>query len=153
MSVCGANSTTYIYPAEVFPTKFRAAAHGMSAACGKAGAIVSALAFNQLSKKLGTPAVLWSEYYEFFFFSACFSLSFLYFALIPFSSSCRFFVFISFRMVKLTHAWFPVFFGCCIVGAALTQLLPESRGYDPDAVYAREIAEAQAAASASDARR
>ena len=77
-----ANSTTYIYPAEVFPTKFRAAAHGMSAACGKAGAIVSALAFNQLSKKLGTPAVLWSEYYEFFCFFL--SLSFLSFLFFPF---------------------------------------------------------------------
>ena len=49
-----------MYPAEVFPTKFRATAHGMSAACGKAGAIISALAFNSLSKKIGTPAVLWS---------------------------------------------------------------------------------------------
>ena len=49
-----------MYPAEVFPTKFRATAHGMSAACGKAGAIISALAFNQLSQDIGTPAVLWS---------------------------------------------------------------------------------------------
>ena len=56
----GANATTYIYPAEVFPTKFKATAHGVSAACGKAGAIISALAFNSLSKKIGTPAVLWS---------------------------------------------------------------------------------------------
>lgn len=55
----GANTTTYCYPAEVFPTKFRAAAHGMSAACGKAGAIISALAFNSLTKDIGTPKVLW----------------------------------------------------------------------------------------------
>ncbi|KAJ8073729.1 hypothetical protein AAF712_003215 [Marasmius tenuissimus] len=55
----GANTTTYCYPAEVFPTRFRASAHGLSAAAGKAGAIVSALAFNQLSKDIGTPAVLW----------------------------------------------------------------------------------------------
>ena len=48
------------YPAEVFPTRFRASAHGMSAACGKAGAIISALAFNSLSKSVGTPVVLWS---------------------------------------------------------------------------------------------
>lgn len=54
--------TTYIYPAEVFPTRFKAFAHGMSAACGKAGAIISALAFNSLSKSIGTPAVLWSTY-------------------------------------------------------------------------------------------
>ncbi|KAH8083788.1 phosphate transporter [Cristinia sonorae] len=61
----GANTTTYCYPAELFPTKFRAAAHGISAASGKAGAIISALAFNSLSKKIGTPAVLW------IFFGCC----------------------------------------------------------------------------------
>jgi len=55
----GANTTTFLYPAEVFPTKFRATAHGMSAACGKAGAIISSLAFNQLSQSIGTPNVLW----------------------------------------------------------------------------------------------
>ncbi|KAK7033653.1 hypothetical protein VNI00_012653 [Paramarasmius palmivorus] len=55
----GANTTTYCYPAELFPTKFKAFAHGLSAAAGKAGAIVSALAFNQLSKDIGTPDVLW----------------------------------------------------------------------------------------------
>jgi PHS family inorganic phosphate transporter-like MFS transporter len=61
----GANSTTYIYPAEVFPTRFRASAHGLSAASGKAGAIISSLAFNSLSKKVGTPVVLW------IFFACC----------------------------------------------------------------------------------
>ncbi|ETW82243.1 inorganic phosphate transporter [Heterobasidion irregulare TC 32-1] len=55
----GANATTYCYPAEVFPTRYRATAHGVSAACGKAGAIIAALAFNSLSKKIGTPNVLW----------------------------------------------------------------------------------------------
>ncbi|TFK23784.1 hypothetical protein FA15DRAFT_555411, partial [Coprinopsis marcescibilis] len=48
-----------IYRVSIFPTRFRAFAHGILAASGKAGAIVSALAFNTLSKKLGTPAVLW----------------------------------------------------------------------------------------------
>ncbi|KAF9218778.1 MFS general substrate transporter [Gyrodon lividus] len=55
----GANATTYCYPAEVFPTKYRASAHGLSAACGKAGAIISALVFNTLTTSIGTPAVLW----------------------------------------------------------------------------------------------
>ncbi|KAJ7234736.1 major facilitator superfamily domain-containing protein [Mycena rebaudengoi] len=55
----GANTTTYCYPAEVFPTRFRASAHGMSAAAGKAGAIISALVFNKLSEKIGTDKVLW----------------------------------------------------------------------------------------------
>ncbi|TFK37800.1 phosphate transporter [Crucibulum laeve] len=61
----GANATTYCYPAEVFPTRFRASAHGISAASGKAGAIISALAFNTLSKSIGTPAILW------IFFGCC----------------------------------------------------------------------------------
>ncbi|KAI0265684.1 major facilitator superfamily domain-containing protein [Gloeopeniophorella convolvens] len=55
----GANATTYCYPAEVFPTRFRATAHGISAASGKAGAIISSLAFNALSTSIGTPDVLW----------------------------------------------------------------------------------------------
>lgn len=61
--------TTYCYPAEVFPTRYRAFAHGISAASGKAGAILSALAFNSLSKKVGTPVILWSEYSFIPFFS------------------------------------------------------------------------------------
>ncbi|KAH0586682.1 hypothetical protein H2248_007899 [Termitomyces sp. 'cryptogamus'] len=61
----GANTTSYCYPAEVFPTRYRATAHGLSAAFGKLGAIVSALAFNTLTKKIGTPAVLW------IFFGCC----------------------------------------------------------------------------------
>ncbi|KAF8922141.1 MFS general substrate transporter [Mucidula mucida] len=55
----GANTTTYCYPAELFPTRFRAFAHGISAASGKAGAIISALAFNSLTEDIGTPNVLW----------------------------------------------------------------------------------------------
>lgn len=43
----------------MFPTKFRASAHGLSAACGKAGAIISALVFNSLTDSIGTPNVLW----------------------------------------------------------------------------------------------
>jgi len=61
----GANSTTYIYPAELFPTRYRAFAHGISAACGKFGAIISASAFSVLTNKVGTPAVLW------IFFACC----------------------------------------------------------------------------------
>ncbi|KAF8574012.1 MFS general substrate transporter [Ramaria rubella] len=60
-----ANSTTYLYPAEVFPTRFRASAHGISAASGKAGAIISSLGFNALTSSIGTPNVLW------IFFACC----------------------------------------------------------------------------------
>ncbi|KAI8362773.1 major facilitator superfamily domain-containing protein [Blakeslea trispora] len=44
----GANTTTFIIPGEVFPTKVRASAHGISAASGKAGAIIASFAFNVL---------------------------------------------------------------------------------------------------------
>lgn len=91
----GANATTYCYPAEVFPTRYRAFAHGMSAACGKTGAIISALVFNSLTDKIGTPAVLW------------------------------------------------IFFGCSLLGAACTFLLPEVAGRDPDAVLEEELREQQ----------
>ncbi|KAF8968635.1 phosphate transporter [Flammula alnicola] len=56
----GANTTTYVLlPRRGLPTRFRATAHGISAAAGKCGAIISALAFNTLSKRIGTPAILW----------------------------------------------------------------------------------------------
>ncbi|CAF1014206.1 unnamed protein product [Adineta ricciae] len=54
----GANATTFIIPAEVFPTRFRATAHGLSAACGKAGAILAAFAFNVLVDHGGKNAFL-----------------------------------------------------------------------------------------------
>ncbi|KAJ4720257.1 Phosphate transporter [Melia azedarach] len=38
----GPNSTTFIVPAELFPAKFRSTCHGISAAAGKAGAIIGA---------------------------------------------------------------------------------------------------------------
>jgi PHS family inorganic phosphate transporter-like MFS transporter len=54
----GANATTFIIPAEVFPTRFRSTAHGISAACGKAGAILAAFAFNPLVDYGGKNAFL-----------------------------------------------------------------------------------------------
>lgn len=46
----GPNSTTFVLPAEVFPTHWRSSAHGFCAACGKAGAIVGAFGFLYASK-------------------------------------------------------------------------------------------------------
>lgn len=40
MMNAGPNTTTYVLPAEVFPTKLRASGHGIAAAAGKAGATV-----------------------------------------------------------------------------------------------------------------
>ncbi|KAK9121533.1 hypothetical protein Syun_019150 [Stephania yunnanensis] len=41
----GPNSTTFVVPAEIFPARLRSTCHGISAAVGKAGAIVGALGF------------------------------------------------------------------------------------------------------------
>lgn len=50
----GPNTTTFIIPGEVFPTRYRATAHGISAASGKFGAVVAQLAFQWL-KDVGGP--------------------------------------------------------------------------------------------------
>ncbi|KAJ7546500.1 hypothetical protein O6H91_08G042000 [Diphasiastrum complanatum] len=41
----GPNSTTFIIPAELFPARLRSTCHGISAAAGKAGAIIGAFGF------------------------------------------------------------------------------------------------------------
>lgn len=45
----GPNTTTFIVPGEVFPTRYRSTAHGISAACGKLGAIISQVGFAKLN--------------------------------------------------------------------------------------------------------
>ncbi|KAG8728382.1 Inorganic phosphate transporter pho84 [Ceratobasidium sp. 423] len=44
----GPNTTTFIIPGEAFPTRYRATAHGIAAASGKLGAIVSQIVFSRL---------------------------------------------------------------------------------------------------------
>ncbi|KAJ6533665.1 inorganic phosphate transporter [Mycena capillaripes] len=44
----GPNTTTFVIPGEVFPTRYRATAHGISAASGKFGAIVAQVGFSQI---------------------------------------------------------------------------------------------------------
>eukprot|EP00878_Enallax_costatus_P036417 GHUV01040895.1.p1 GENE.GHUV01040895.1~~GHUV01040895.1.p1 ORF type:complete len:151 (-),score=42.62 GHUV01040895.1:376-828(-) len=51
----GPNSTTFIIPGEAFPTRFRSTCHGLSAAAGKAGAILGVFAFGDLKNKQGFP--------------------------------------------------------------------------------------------------
>ncbi|KAM7507722.1 hypothetical protein LguiA_018175 [Lonicera macranthoides] len=41
----GPNATTFVLPAEIFPARFRSTCHGISAAAGKAGAIIGAFGF------------------------------------------------------------------------------------------------------------
>ncbi len=50
----GPNTTTFVYPAEIFPVDVRATAHGISAAAGKMGAFAGAYLFPQmLASSLG----------------------------------------------------------------------------------------------------
>lgn len=44
----GPNTTTFIVPGEIFPTRYRSTAHGLSAAAGKFGAIIAQIMAFQL---------------------------------------------------------------------------------------------------------
>ncbi|KAF7335163.1 Phosphate transporter [Mycena sanguinolenta] len=52
----GPNTTTFVIPGEIFPTRYRATGHGLSAASGKFGAIVAQVGFSQLVNIGGTNA-------------------------------------------------------------------------------------------------
>jgi MFS transporter, putative metabolite transport protein len=54
----GPNSTTYILPAELFPTQVRATAAGFAAASAKVGATLGVFLLPLLKADLGVPAVL-----------------------------------------------------------------------------------------------
>lgn len=49
----GPGTTTYAIPAEIFPTAVRATCHGLSAGCGKLGAIVASYSFGMLIDGIG----------------------------------------------------------------------------------------------------
>ncbi|KAL9243001.1 hypothetical protein vseg_016943 [Gypsophila vaccaria] len=46
----GPNATTFVVPAEIFPARLRSTCHGISAAWGKAGAIIGAFGFLYLAQ-------------------------------------------------------------------------------------------------------
>lgn len=50
----GPNTTTFVIPGEVFPTRYRSTAHGISAASGKLGAIVAQVGFARMKDIGGT---------------------------------------------------------------------------------------------------
>ncbi|GBC09799.1 hypothetical protein RclHR1_09110006 [Rhizophagus clarus] len=52
----GPNTTTFIVPGEVFPTRYRSTGHGISAASGKLGAIVAQVGFSKLKDIGGADA-------------------------------------------------------------------------------------------------
>lgn len=73
----GPNSTTFIIPAEAFPTAVRSTGHGISAASGKLGAIIAAQCFSLLSKSsIGLQGVL-------IIFSGCCFLGLLFTLWVP----------------------------------------------------------------------
>jgi PHS family inorganic phosphate transporter-like MFS transporter len=54
----GPNTTTFVVPAELYPVKYRATGHGISAASGKVGAAVTTFAFAALSASIGIKPLL-----------------------------------------------------------------------------------------------
>ena len=54
----GPNVTTFLLPAEIFPTRVRGTAHGIAAATGKAGAVLTAFAFGTVTDAIGVAGVL-----------------------------------------------------------------------------------------------
>ncbi|EJT98360.1 MFS general substrate transporter [Dacryopinax primogenitus] len=55
MANAGPNTTTFVIPGEVFPTRYRSTAHGISAASGKLGAVIAQIIFSRL-QDLGGPS-------------------------------------------------------------------------------------------------
>ena len=47
----GPNTTTFVIPGELFPTRYRSTAHGISAATGKFGAIIGQIVFSVSESK------------------------------------------------------------------------------------------------------
>lgn len=54
----GPNATTFVVPAEIFPARLRSTCHGISAASGKAGAMVGAFGFLYLQNAVGVKKTL-----------------------------------------------------------------------------------------------
>ncbi|MEM0149503.1 MAG: MFS transporter [Candidatus Micrarchaeaceae archaeon] len=54
----GPNTTTYVYPAELYPTQYRATGHGLASMSGKLGAAISALLFPLLIVSIGKYALI-----------------------------------------------------------------------------------------------
>jgi MFS transporter, PHS family, inorganic phosphate transporter len=53
ISNVGPNTTTFVVPGEVFPTRYRSTAYGISAASGKIGSIISQALFGPLKDRGG----------------------------------------------------------------------------------------------------
>jgi PHS family inorganic phosphate transporter-like MFS transporter len=71
----GPNVTTFVIPGEIFPTRYRSTAHGISAASGKLGAIVAQVGFSKLANIGGTNVFVKHilEIFAFFMLTGVFS--------------------------------------------------------------------------------
>ncbi|KAG0452682.1 hypothetical protein HPP92_025346 [Vanilla planifolia] len=85
----GPNSTTFIVPAEIFPARLRSTCHGISAAAGKAGAIVGSFGFlyaaqdkDPAKRESGYPAGIGVRN-SLFGLAACCVLGFMFTFLVP----------------------------------------------------------------------
>lgn len=54
----GPNTTTFVIPSESFPTRARATCHGISAACGKLGAVIGSSGLKPLLKATNLQTIL-----------------------------------------------------------------------------------------------
>lgn len=54
----GPNTTTFVFPAEIYPVRYRTTGHGISAASGKLGAAISTLYFPFLLNSIGIKGIL-----------------------------------------------------------------------------------------------
>jgi MFS transporter, PHS family, inorganic phosphate transporter len=52
----GPNTTTFVYPSEIFPVRVRTTAHGVAAAMGKLGGFLGVFLFPYLMRWNGLPA-------------------------------------------------------------------------------------------------
>jgi PHS family inorganic phosphate transporter-like MFS transporter len=55
----GPNTTTFVYPAEIFPVRVRTTSHGIAATVGKVGAAVGTFTFPLLQSAYGLPGPMW----------------------------------------------------------------------------------------------
>ncbi|KAG9402849.1 hypothetical protein AC1031_006390 [Aphanomyces cochlioides] len=73
----GPNTSTFVFPTEVFPTPIRSSCHGISAAMGKVGAAVGSYGFSQ-----------WVQVPDFGFPGVFFTFAFLCFVTIVLTWIC-----------------------------------------------------------------
>lgn len=57
----GPSTATFVLAASAYPTEVRGTFHGLSAACGKLGAVIGTFIYQPLSDAYGIASVLWLQ--------------------------------------------------------------------------------------------